>query len=277
MKLLRLALICLNFGLSVGFAAAPNILLIVGDDMGFADVGFNGCRDIPTPHLDALAASGVRFPHGYVSGPYCSPTRAGLLTGRYQTRFGHEIQSGRPRHWSAHHRDHPCESPEGGRLHDGPRRQMAPRFTRGHAAAGARVRHLLRLPRRRPQLLQTLTGMLRGTEQIKELDYTTDAFGREAAAFINAHRTGAPWFLYLAFNAVHTPMDATKDRLAKFAAIPDPKRRTYAAMMSAMDDNIGLVLQQLRANGQEKNTARVFYQRQRRPDDARRDGQLLAQ
>src|SRR5258706_10772005 len=72
-------------------ARKPNILFIVGDDMGFADVGFNGCKDIPTPNLDALAKSGVRFTNGYVSGPYCSPTRAGLMTGRYQQRFGHEF------------------------------------------------------------------------------------------------------------------------------------------------------------------------------------------
>src|SRR5512136_682874 len=72
-------------------AGKPNILVIVGDDMGYADVGFHGCKDIPTPNLDALAASGVRFTSGYVSGPYCSPTRAGLLSGRYQQRFGHEF------------------------------------------------------------------------------------------------------------------------------------------------------------------------------------------
>ena len=65
-------------------ARKPNILVIVGDDMGYADVGFHGCKDIPTPNLDALARGGVRFTNGYVSGPYCSPTRAGLLTGRYQ-------------------------------------------------------------------------------------------------------------------------------------------------------------------------------------------------
>src|SRR5688572_30853617 len=72
----------------------PNILIIVGDDMGYADVGFHGCRDIPTPHLDKLATSGVQFTNGYVTGPYCSPTRAGLLSGRYQTRFGHEFNPG---------------------------------------------------------------------------------------------------------------------------------------------------------------------------------------
>jgi arylsulfatase A-like enzyme len=70
----------------------PNILLIVGDDMGCADVGFHGCRDLPTPHFDTLAAAGVRFTDAYVSSPYCSPTRAALITGRYQQRFGHEFQ-----------------------------------------------------------------------------------------------------------------------------------------------------------------------------------------
>jgi arylsulfatase A-like enzyme len=77
-------------------ATKPNILIIVGDEMGYADVGFHGCQDIPTPNLDALAASGVRFTNAYVTGPYCSPTRAGLLTGRYQTRFGHETNFGGP-------------------------------------------------------------------------------------------------------------------------------------------------------------------------------------
>ena len=75
-------------------ASRPNIVVIVGDDMGYADIGVHGCKDIPTPHIDALAAAGVRCTNGYVSGPYCSPTRAGLLTGRYQTRFGHEFNPG---------------------------------------------------------------------------------------------------------------------------------------------------------------------------------------
>src|SRR3954452_20663246 len=75
------------------FAAGdkPNIVVIVGDDMGYADVGVQGCKDIPTPNLDALAKSGVRCTNGYVTGPYCSPTRAGLMPGRYQNRFGHEF------------------------------------------------------------------------------------------------------------------------------------------------------------------------------------------
>ena len=73
----------------------PNIVILLADDMGYADVGFHGCKDIPTPNIDGLAKKGVRFTNGYVSGPYCSPTRAGLLTGRYQTRFGHEFNPGK--------------------------------------------------------------------------------------------------------------------------------------------------------------------------------------
>src|SRR5688500_13782215 len=74
----------------------PNILIIVADDMGYADIGVHGCKDIPTPNIDSIAKSGVRCTNGYVSGPYCSPTRAGLLTGLYQQRFGHEFNPGAP-------------------------------------------------------------------------------------------------------------------------------------------------------------------------------------
>src|SRR2546423_12531421 len=74
--------------------AKPNIIMIVGDDMGYADIGVHGCNDIPTPNIDKLAAAGTRCTNGYVSAPYCSPTRAGLLTGRYQTRVGHEVNPG---------------------------------------------------------------------------------------------------------------------------------------------------------------------------------------
>src|SRR5262249_46657558 len=92
-----LAMLCCVQSLEpAGAARKPNILLIVADDLGYADVGFHGCADIPTPNLDALARGGVRFTNGYVSGPYCSPTRAGLLTGRYQQRFGHEFNGGGP-------------------------------------------------------------------------------------------------------------------------------------------------------------------------------------
>src|SRR5438309_10740181 len=94
---LRLGLcLCLALWANCPAAAAdrPNILIVLADDLGYADVGFQGCKDIPTPNIDSLAKNGVRCTNGYVSGPYCRPTRAGLLTGRYQTRFGHEFNPG---------------------------------------------------------------------------------------------------------------------------------------------------------------------------------------
>jgi len=241
---------------SAAALSKPNILLIVGDDMGYADVGFHGCKDIPTPNLDALAASGVRFTNGYVSGPYCSPTRAALLTGRYQQRFGHEFN--------------PAGSTAGLPVTEN---TLADRLkAAGYATGLVGKWHLGNQPAMHPQQRGfkeffgflggahsyfDAGGLLRGTEPIKELDYTTDAFGREACAYIERHRT-QPWFLYLAFNAVHTPMHATATRLKKFAHIADERRRTYAAMMSALDDNIGQVRAKLAATGQEQNTL-IFF------------------
>jgi arylsulfatase A-like enzyme len=237
-------------------ATKPNILLIVGDDMGYADVGFHGCKDIPAPNLDALAASGVRFTSGYVSGPYCSPTRAGLLTGRYQTRFGHEFNPG--------------GAGSGLPLSE---RTIADRLkTVGYATGLVGKWHLGAEPEYHPlkrgfdefygfmggshSYFQS-AGIQRGTDPVNELDYTTDAFGREAVSFIERHK-GQPWFLYLAFNAVHTPMHATDDRLAKFANVSDEKRRTHNAMMFAMDEAIGRVRGKLAEAGLETNTL-VFF------------------
>lgn len=234
----------------------PNILLIVGDDMGYADVGFHGCKDIPTPNVDALAAAGVRFTNGYVSGPYCSPTRAGLLTGRYQTRFGHEFNDGGVGGGLP-----VTETTLADRLHDA-----------GYVTGIVGKWHLGNRPAMRPQRRGfdeffgflggahsyfAAKGILRGNQPVNELDYTTDAFGREACAFVERHK-GKPWFLYLAFNAVHTPMHATDDRLAQFAGIEDARRRTYAAMMLAMDEAIGKVRAKLEETGQTQNTLVMF-------------------
>src|SRR3954469_1725212 len=84
------AVICLSV-VAAAAADKPNILVIVADDLGYADIGVHGGKDVPTPHIDALAASGVRCTSGYVSAPYCSPSRPGVLTGRYQTRSGQEF------------------------------------------------------------------------------------------------------------------------------------------------------------------------------------------
>lgn len=235
--------------------AQPNILFLVGDDMGCADVGFQGCKDIPTPNLDALAAVGARFTSGYVSGPYCSPTRAGLLAGRYQNRFGHEFNP------SGSHGMPVTETTIAQRLK-----------AAGYATGLVGKWHLGAEPAMRParrgfdefygflggaHSYVSARGILRGDEPVKELDYTTDAFGREAVAFIERHRA-EPWFLYLAFNAVHTPMQATDERLAKFSGIADKKRRAYCAMMLAMDEAIGRVRAKLAEAGLEQKTLVLF-------------------
>ncbi|MFM8905372.1 MAG: sulfatase-like hydrolase/transferase [Verrucomicrobiota bacterium] len=249
---MRLVPLLLCLTVLTAFAAdRPNILVIVGDDMGYADVGFHGCKDVPTPHLDALAASGVRFTNGYVTGPYCSPTRAGLLTGRYQTRFGHEYNPSGAQGLPLTESTLPDRLREAGyvtgmvgKWHLGSQPEQIPQrrgFTDFYGFLGGAHSYF------------NASGILRGTEPVKELDYTTDAFGREAASFVERNK-GKPWMLYLAFNAVHTPMDATKDRLAKFASIENKTRRTYAAMMSAMDDNVGRVIKALKDSGQYENT-----------------------
>jgi arylsulfatase A-like enzyme len=237
-------------------ARKPNILFIVGDDMGYADVGFQGCRDIPTPNLDALAKSAVRCTSGYVSAPYCSPCRAGLLTGRYQQKFGHEFN--------------PTGPETGLPLAE---KTIANRLkSAGYTTGLVGKWHLGNTPEMQPprrgfdEFFGFLggshsyfkwDGMLRGTEPVNGEEYFTDAFGREACAFIERHRN-RPWFLYLAFNAVHTPMHATDERLARFAGIADKQRQTYAAMMLAMDDNIGRVLKKLADTGQAENTFVTF-------------------
>lgn len=243
----------------------PNILVIVADDLGYADLGFQGGKDVPTPNIDSIAAGGVRLTNGYVSGPYCSPTRAGLLTGRYQQRFGHEFNPGG----------------DGGR--DGGKGMGLPltettianRFKdAGYATGLVGKWHLGSGPRFHPQergfdeffgflggahtyFDKAEASIMRGTTKISEPEYLTDAFGREAAAFIERHRQH-PFLLYLAFNAVHTPMEADQERLTKFKSIDAKQRRTYAGMLSAMDDAVGRVLKTLRTSQLEEQTL-IFF------------------
>src|SRR4051794_29379549 len=265
-----LAAVALGLSTSCGLGLAaerprPNVLILVADDLGYGDLGFQGGRDIPTPHLDALAGRGVRCSNGYVSGPYCSPTRAGLLTGRYQQRFGHEFNPGERAGDDNNNLGLPLSETT-----------LADRLkAAGYATALVGKWHLGSAPKFHPQrrgfdeFFGFLAGahpyfpgqgepIYRGTEVVKEQEYLTDAFAREAVSFIDRHRE-TPFLLYLAFNAVHTPMHATDPRLSRFAAIEDEARRTYAAMLSAMDEGVGRVLDTLRARGLEEDTLVVFF------------------
>ena len=263
-------------GLAVaGFAAAavaapkPNILVIVADDLGYADVGFHGCRDIPTPHLDKLAASGTRFTSGYVSHSFCSPTRAGLMTGRYQQRFGHEMNP-------AFLPDDTSVGLPAGEITIADLMRKAGYATgfvgKWHLGAAAPFHPLDRgfqemygfLGGGHQYFPEMLTGtaeytvpLMRNRETVKETEYLTTAFGREAAAFVRRHKDH-PFFLYLAFNAPHTPLQAPEAAIAKLAGIADEKRRVYGAMIAVMDDAIGRVLGALREAGVENNTL-VFF------------------
>ncbi len=258
----------------------PNVVVILMDDLGYADLGFQGCRDIPTPHLDALANAGVRCTDGYASCPVCSPTRAGLLTGRYQNRFGYEFLGG-----------------GGGRTDVGlPESETTVAEllrSAGYATGAVGKWHLGKEPAFRPRRhgFDEFYGFLGGGRsyfpmkegekitfapfdpivrddarsdgarsdggRVQDPEYLTDAFGREAVAFIDRHK-GRPFFLYLAFNAVHVPLQATDRDLKRFPDIESGPRRTYAAMLAAADDAVGRVVGKLAAEGLDRDTLVVF-------------------
>ena len=254
---------------SVGAASAqtrpPNIVVIVGDDMGYGDIGVHGSRDIPTPNIDALAKAGVRFTDAYVTGPHCSPTRAGLLTGRYQQRFGHEVNMGAD------------AGPNGGL--PASETTMADRLkTAGYRTAlfgkwhlGS-AEHLHPMSRGFDEFYGFLGGdhsyfessanganpLYDGRKPVEATGYLTDVLTDRAVAFIRREK-GRPFFLYLAYNAVHTPMHAPEKYLARFKDIADDQRRSYAAMMAAMDDGIGRTLGALHSEGLDENTLVFFF------------------
>jgi arylsulfatase A-like enzyme len=264
----------LILGLVAGTAAAaepkPNILLIVSDDHGYADVGFQGCKDIPTPHLDQLARSGLHCTSGYVSHPFCSPTRAGLMTGRYQQRFGHENnvfydpfdhREGLPvseKLLPAFLKDAGYVTGWIGKWHLGAAAEFRPLqrgFTEtfGFIGGGHRYQNWKVNP-----AVEYQVPIERNGTPVEVAKHLTVAFGEESAAFIRRHQ-GAPWFLYLAFNAPHTPHEPTAERLARFSSIGNLKRRQYAAQVSLMDDAIGAALAALRDTAQDQRTLVFFF------------------
>jgi len=245
-------------------ARRPNIVLIVADDLGYGELGVQGLRDVPTPHIDSIARNGVRFTNGYVSCPVCSPTRAGLMTGRYQQRFGHEFNPGPAERAESNfglpltettipQRLKPLGYSTGmvGKWHLGYRPELHP-LERGFDeffgflggahpyVRGGRVNEILR-----------------GTKAVEEPEYLTEAFAREAVSYIERHQKET-FFLYLTFNAVHAPMQAAEKYLARFSSMPDPRRRTYAGMLSALDDGVGRVLGKLRDARLEDDTVIAF-------------------
>ena len=256
------------------FAAQPNVLVIVADDLGYADIGVHGGRDVPTPNIDALAASGVRCTSGYVSAPYCSPSRAGFLTGRCQTRFGHEFN---PHIGEETTLGLPLsERTIANELHDaGYATGLVGKWHQGYNAAhhpqsrgfddyfGFLVgghNYLLRKDAEAEFGSAHSHNMIYRNRELQKLDgYTTDLFTDEALGFMDRHST-KPWFMYLAYNAVHTPLEVLKkygDRVP--AAVTNPERRGYLSLLIGLDDCIGRITARLRETGRDKDTLVFFF------------------
>lgn len=277
-----LALACLCSAEAAMSAEKPNVLIIVADDLGYHDVGFQGCKDIPTPHLDRLASQSIRCTSGYVSHPFCSPTRAGILTGRYQQRFGHENNPT----WLPEDRKAglPLDQvtlPElmkkagyvtgaVGKWHLGAHPQFHPNKRGFDEYFGFRGGGHIYLPGTKGGAEYNIPIEFNGEPRPFE-GYLTTILGREAAAFVDRHQD-KKWMLYLAFNAPHTPLSAPPELLEKFAGIADEGRRAYAAMVHAMDAAIGEVIGKLEATNQKDHTLIFFVSDNGGPDLSARTG-----
>ena len=283
----------------------PNIVILFADDLGYGELSCQGNPEIPTPHIDSIANNGVRFTAGYVAGPNCSPSRAGLLTGRIPTRFGYEFNPtgavneepgfGLPSaeitiaealhdagyttgligkwHQGGTARYHPFRHGFDeffGFTHEGHyfvpppykgvttllRRKTLPGGAQGIWMGQGGLHYHNKLGRNEPDY-DANNPIVRGGQPVVETEYLTDALTREAVDFIDRH-DDKPFFLYLAYNAVHSPLQGADAYMDKFVHIKDIHRRIFAAMLANMDGSVGAVLEQLRKSGLEENTL-VFF------------------
>jgi arylsulfatase A-like enzyme len=277
-----LVVVCLSlFSCVAASSDRPNIVLILADDLGYGDVGFNGCRDIPTPNIDSLAAEGVRFSNGYSSHPFCSPMRAGLMTGRYQHRFGyvtnvafdpHNQLMGLPtseRTIASRLQDAGYRTGMVGKWHLGAASPFHPLkrgfdFFYGFLGGG----HDYFIVDTTIQLAENYKAALDDNGKPTAFDgYLTDVLTDQAIRFIN-DSDQQPYFLYVAYNAPHGPLQAPEQKIAEFSSIKDTKRRIYAAMVSAMDDQIGRLLRTLDDRGQRDDTLVIFLSDNGGPEHA---------
>ena len=280
---LRTTWVCLCLLFAYGFACSsttaaeprPNLLLILADDMGYGDLSCLGSKTVSTPHLDQLAQEGVLCTQAYVASSVCSPSRAGLITGRDPRRFGYEgnLNQRSDRYASRpellglpvqehtlgdHLQAHGYRTALVGKWHLGTDQQFHP-TSRGFAYFCGMLHG------GHDYFPSTTKNRLeRNGQPLREFSspYLTDFFSDEAVRWIADSKddaTDAPWMLYLSYNAPHTPMQATEDDLKACQHVQDPQRRTYAAMMRALDRGVGRVLQTLADTGQRENTLIVFF------------------
>jgi arylsulfatase B len=243
----------------------PNIVHIVADDLGWKDVGFNGCKDISTPNIDALAAGGAKLTQFYAE-PMCTPTRACLMTGRYPYRYG--LQTAVIPSVSSYGLDTTERLLPQCLKEAGYETAIVGKWHLGHADKGY-------WPKQRGFDYQygAMIGELdyfthdeqgvldwfRNNQPVREEGYTTTLLGKDAARVILEHDTSKPLYLYLAFNAPHTPYQAPQEYIDRYPDIQDPTRRVYAAMVACLDDEIGRVLAALEKKGMRDDTLILFH------------------
>ena len=262
MKSFSINLILLCLAISLSAKDKPNIIILLADDLGWADLGYQGSEDILSPHIDKLAKNGIRFTDGHVSASVCSPSRAGLMTGRYQQRFGHEANSPPPvdgmdlKQLTMADRLQKLGYRTGliGKWHLGNQDEFYP-TRRGFdyfygLRSGSRSYFY---NAQKDDKAGNAKAIEENGQRVKFDGYLTDVFGQKAINFINA-KDDKPFFLFHSFTAPHGPMHATEEDKVLFASIKDTKRKSYAAMIWAMDRAIGQLVDSLKASGKFENT-----------------------
>jgi arylsulfatase A-like enzyme len=246
-------------------AARPDIVVILADDLGYGDIGVNGCRDIPTPNIDSIAKNGVRCTDGHSNHSFCAPTRAAFLTGRYQQRFGFEYNSGPAASAPENYGLPKSEQTLAERLKEaGYRTGMVGKWHLGFKDGlqphqrGFDEHYGFLGGSRSYVPAQNADQLIRNGQPVEQPEYTTDTFAEEAVRFITK-KDDRPYFLYLAFNAIHGPMQALDRYKSRFPNITDPDRKTCAGMLAALDDGVGRVLAAIREQKAEENTLIVFW------------------
>ena len=267
MKKLALFFVCILTLISCSSIndSKPNIIIILADDAGYSDFGFMGSDEIKTPNLDQLALDGVTFNNAYVSASVCSPSRAGLLTGMYQQRFGHECNLDSDVNNSFDPNQITIAEAlktEGyttgliGKWHLGDKTQNHPLKNGFDYFWGfiSGARNYFYDPNEVNR--NSIRNVVENYSQTNFEGYLTDVLGEKAISFIDKNnQSNNPFFLFLSFNAPHTPMQAKEEVLEKFKNNP---RQVYASMMWSMDEAIGHVIDALKENNQYDNTIIYF-------------------
>jgi arylsulfatase B len=242
----------------------PNVLIFLADDLGWNDVGYHG-SEVRTPNIDRLASEGIKLERAY-SCPVCSPTRCGLMTGRSPVRLGLGNTVIRP--WSDFgvplrerflpqaFKDAGYQTGMAGKWHLGHSRRAFLPISRGFDQTYGHVNGAI------DYFHHDREGGLdwaRNGKSVVEEGYSTSLLGNDAVRFIKQRDRNRPFFFYLPFNSPHAPLQAPAEYLDKYASISDQRRRTFAAMVSAMDDSIGRVLSTLKDEGLAENTLVLFF------------------